>query len=366
MRYLKKICFFIPVHSSARMGGAEYQARLVLDALCNKDGYSIYYLCRRTAPDFIAQGYQIQKVGNNRETKKFERFFDAFRFYTALKNIRPQIIYQNVGCLYTGVGAYYAKKYGSKFIWHIASDDDVKPQWKKNLKRKLMTIPDRILLNYGIRNADIIAGQTQYQNSILKKRFKRKCDTYIPVGHPFPNEEIEKPGRVSVLWIANLKPLKQPEVFVRLAKALGNDCNASFVMIGRHGWGKWFAQLTEEIENMPNIEYVGELTQDQVNRYLDKSHILVNTSRYEGFSNTFVQAWLRRVPVVSLNVDPDNILVRKSIGFHSGTFTGLCRDVRVLVENKTLREEMGDRARCFARANHSAEIMVEKVIGLFN
>ena len=366
MRYLKKICFFIPVHSSARMGGAEYQARLVLDALCNKDGYSVYYLCRHTAPDFIAQGYQIKKVGNNRETKKFGRFFDAFRFYTALKNIRPQIIYQNVGCLYTGVGAYYAKKYGSKFIWHIASDDDVKPQWKKNLKRKLMTIPDRILLNYGIRNANIIAGQTQYQNSILKKRFGRECDTFIPIGHPCPDEVVEKPERVSVLWVANLKPLKQPEVFVRLAKELGNDSYSSFVMIGRDGWGRWFARLLKEIKCLQNIEFLGELPQNEVNRHLNKSHILVNTSRYEGFSNTFVQAWMRRVPVVSLTVDPDNILVRERIGFRSGTFTRLCTDVRILIENKTLREEMGIRACRFARANHSAEKMVEKVIGLFD
>ena len=147
----------------------------------------------------------------------------------------------------------YAKKYGAKFIWHIASDDDVAPQWKKNFKRKLMTSPDRILLNYGIRNADIIACQTQYQNSILKKRFGRKCDTYIPVGHPYPDEVVEKPEKVTVLWIANLKPLKQPEVFVRLAKKLGNDCNASFVMIGRHGWGRWFAQLMEAIANLPNL-----------------------------------------------------------------------------------------------------------------
>ena len=74
---------------------------------------------------------------------------------------------------------------------------------------------------------------------------------------------------------------------------------------------------------------------------------------------------MRRVPVVSLTVDPDNILVREKIGFRSGTFKRLCTDVRILIENNALREEMGTRACRFARANHSVENMVEKVIELF-
>ena len=81
----------------------------------------------------------------------------------------------------------------------------------------------------------------------------------------------------------------------------------------------------EQIKVDSNLQYLGEVSQDEVNRRLREGHILVNTSRYEGFSNTFVQAWMRRVPVVSLTVDPDNILVRENIGFCSGTFKNLCQ-----------------------------------------
>ena len=50
------------------------------------------------------------------------------------------------------------------------------------------------------------------------------------------------------------------------------------------------------------------LSQAEVNALLEHTDLLVNTSDYEGFSNTFIQAWMRRVPVVSLRVDPDRLL----------------------------------------------------------
>ena len=87
---------------------------------------------------------------------------------------------------------------------------------------------------------------------------------------------------------------------------------------------------------------------DEVNKVLSESHILVNTSEYEGFSNTYIQAWMRKVPVVALNSDPDDVIKTKGIGFHSKTFDQMVQDVRKLVENRKLRDEMGERSQKFA------------------
>jgi glycosyltransferase involved in cell wall biosynthesis len=112
------------------------------------------------------------------------------------------------------------------------------------------------------------------------------------------------------------------------------------------------------------LTYIGGVSQNEVNRRLGEGHILVCTSQYEGFSNTFVQAWMRKVPVVSLNADPDNIIVREGIGFKSLTFEKLTRDVKLLIENRELREKMGKKALQYAHKNHGIEKMVNSFLSL--
>jgi glycosyltransferase involved in cell wall biosynthesis len=348
------------------MGGAEYQARLLTDALCRTNKYELFYVCRRADLNYIPQGYQIRVLSKGPSSSSFFSFPEAFGLYNELKKIQPSIIYQNVGGFQTGVAGYYAKKHGAKFIWHIASDDDIATQWKSNVKRTLRNLPERLILNYGIKHATVIAAQTKYQAYLLKIYFGIDCQGYIPIGHPFPKEHSNKTAPISVLWIANLKPLKRPELFVRLALHFCGRDDVRFTMIGRQGWGKWFEKLKEDIQTLPNLDYVGELTQEQVNQYLSRGHILVNTSRYEGFSNTFVQAWMRKVPVVSLTVDPDQILIKEKIGFKSETFEQLCQDVNGLIHDNSMRERMGEKAYRYACNNHSIEKMVYQAVKLFD
>lgn len=363
MNNRKKICFLTPVHFLVGKGGAEYQIRLVMDTIGNTDRYDIHFLCRRV-PNYMTKNHQVRKIGTENILGSNGTFLDAPRIYRALKQISPQIIYQNVGCADTGIAALYAKRHGARLIWHIASDIDVAPELEVNIKKRFVGTIDRLFLNYGIRNAHIIAGQTKHQSTILEKRFGRKCDAFIPIGHPFPECEPRKNEKITVLWLAHMKLLKQPEIFVNLARKFGKVTNVAFVMMGHPAKGEWFTLLMRKINALPNLTYLGRVPQEEVNRRLSDGHILVNTSRYEGFSNTFVQAWMRQVPVISLHVDPDNILVREGIGFHSLTFEGLCRDVALLIENREVRKEMGKRARKYAYENHTVQKMVQRFTNL--
>jgi len=41
---------------------------------------------------------------------------------------------------------------------------------------------------------------------------------------------------------------------------------------------------------------------------------VINTSNFEGFPNIFLEAWATGVPVISLNVDPGNVIKKRRLG----------------------------------------------------
>ncbi len=92
-----------------------------------------------------------------------------------------------------------------------------------------------------------------------------------------------------------------------------------------------------------------------MNEILARAHVLVNTSLYEGFANTFIQAWLRGVPVVSLHVDPDGVMAREDIGVRAGSEERLMQAVRTYVTDALQRDLCGHRAQRYATRHHSLE-----------
>jgi glycosyltransferase involved in cell wall biosynthesis len=353
-------------------GGAEYQTYLLAEEV--KKRMDVVFLgidgsgsCPRRME---CNGYTLYHVPIRRVLRRIlHKYYilDYLRVVRLMEDIAPACIYQRGGTAYTGIAAYYARRRRARMIWHIASDADVMPYRLRSSRRMIFDYLDHRVLGYGIRNSDHVVGQTEHQNRLLKQHYDRECDLVIRNFHPLPQEEICKSTPICVVWIANLKRLKQPELFLRLAHEFRDrKRDVQFVLIGRQAAGRWQMELDGLMKGLENLCYFGALPQDEVNSILAQSHLLVNTSLYEGFPNTFIQAWMRRVPVVSLNVDPDGVLVRENIGFRSGTFEQMVRDVRRLLHDALLREEMGVRAQSYALENHTIEKNVARLSALMD
>lgn len=350
-----KLCMILPTHWKAFMGGSQYQAKCLLDALVDSDRYEILYLARRIDADYRPAGYRIQKISDDGGIRRPGFFLDGLRLLGMLKEFGPDVIYQRVACAYTGIAAYYARHNSCRLIWHIAHDNDVSPR-KHTLAENIVSLYiDKPIVEYGLKNADRIVAQTGRQCDLLLSNYGKHCTAVIPNFHPDPKEEVRKGDTVRIMWVANLKQWKQPETFVRLAADLQGLRNAEFVMIGAPPGGnsEWRNSLMSSIEETANLAYLGQRSQDEINEMFAHSHIFVNTSLAEGFANTFIQAWMRRVPVVSLHVNPDNVFDAHDIGYFSQTYERLVDDVRRLIENRELREKMASEAQEYAFERHS-------------
>lgn len=360
----RRLCILIPNHWSAAMGGSEYQVQRLVGKLVADGEFDVLFLTRQCGQGHCPEGYKLLCMRGWDKLLRYGFFFDAFNLLRWLRRVRPDVIYQRVGCAYTGVAAHYASKGDCRMVWHVAHDEDVLPMEGVRSPRDGFRWLEKKFLEYGVRKAHRVVAQTFQQGYFLQKHYNREPAAVIPNFHPLPGEEMTKKGMFKVVWVANFKPFKQPEQFISLARDLNKlHEKVICIMIGApaHWAPQWQRSLEERMAGVETLTYLGERPLEEVNRILAGAHLFVNTSIQEGFPNTFIQSWMRKVPVVSLHVDPDGVLERKGIGYCCKTYEKMLERVIQLVQNPALRNAMGERAQIHAFSMHSERNIQELI-----
>jgi hypothetical protein len=86
---------------------------------------------------------------------------------------------------------------------------------------------------------------------------------------------------------------------------------------------------------------------------MNDAAVHVNTSTFEGFPNTFLQAWARGAIVVTLAVDPDEGMEALGIGYCAGTMDHLHAFIDEVSRSSEKREAIVERAFAFVHEKHS-------------
>ncbi len=352
-----RICVVTEHHQLALMGGAEYQAHLLAQELSRRPGVAVHYLARTVPPAGTAATlpYRVRCVGSAAGVRRRATFFDAPGLLNALGDIQPSVVYQRGRLSYTGVCAAYASRAGIPFFFHVASDNDVE---RRLLPRGAtfnapFDLLEGVLGRWGMRHATHLIVQSSRQGRLLQERFGRACSAQVGNFQPLPRELTPKPaGPLQVLWVSNLKQLKRPELFVELAAAFAGRTDLEFHMVGRPPRHPRFAALMTAIEAQPNLRFHGELPLERVNELIARASFLVNTSDYEGFPNTFIQAWARGAVVLS-RVDPLDGMERLELGRCAPDLAALRDTLADLVERPETRAQIARQAFEFAAQHHS-------------
>ena len=344
------------------MGGSEYQVQLLMDHLLRRTDLEIHFVTNRIAAGFEAKGYDVIEISRGFGVRRYGLFFDMLPLYRILKRLKPDVIYQVIGSAHTGIAAYYARRHRCKLVFRVTDEMSLRRE-RISWKRPHYHL-ERWLLHYGIRHATTIVVQTESQRKLLTEGFGRSDAVIVRNFHPHPSEiPIKGSGTRRVLWIANLKRLKNPEAFLRLAEHFAGRRDVEFVMLGAAAdHPSWVREIEARIETCPNVRYEGGVPPAEVNARLAEADLLVNTSTTEGFSNTFIQAWARGVPVVSLNVDPDSVFSASSPSLLAGTEEKLAEIVERLLCDDDLRAQIAARCRRLALEQYTegnAERLVE-------
>jgi hypothetical protein len=341
------------------MAGAEYQTLLLTDEIARRPDVKLTYIARRvpTGADAAALSYQVRSIGRDEGIRQRAVFFDVPDLVRVLEEIKPDVIYQQCRQSYTAGCAWYARKAGIPFFFHIAHDFDLDYRWLTQ-RLSFNTPFDAIECFsglWGLKHASDIIVQTDVQGRILKERYNRTHSAVIRNFQPLPDVLPVKPnGPLKIFWVANLKEWKQPGLFLELAESFAGRSDLEFIMAGRPAGERRLAPLMDRIRASAHLKYLGELPIERVNQLMSQAALHVNTSSFEGFPNTFLQAWGRGAIVATLNVDPDQDTMESlGIGYCAGTMPRLRAFIDELSRSPERRRDIMDRAFAFVHAKHS-------------
>ena len=270
------------------------------------------------------------------------RFFHprASKLVSALSAADADVYYQSPAGVNTGFTAWFCGMSNRHFMFRVASDSDCEKEPRLRLLR------DRMLYDFGLKRAHVVAAQTAYQQQLLRENHGVESVVINMMVEPpaRPTKPITKD--IDVLWLSNLRSLKRPELALELARQLPD---MKFTIAGgpMPGGETYFEDVAAAAARLSNVTMLGAVRYADTGALFDRAKVFLNTSSIEGFPNTFLQSWIRGVPVVSF-FDPDGMVNRLQLGRIASSLDDMREAIRGLLDVDVYRELIGRRARDFA------------------
>src|ERR1051325_2392280 len=382
---MPKAIFLLDHFWGERSGGAEWQTFVLCRAL-REIGWEIHYLAEsltgKTGSTQELQGIVVHWLPPLQWRSRFHS--SQRRLYHVVERIladlQPDILYSRGNNCFTGIGVCHRARRQRKLktVWGAAADWEIsndfyrqvlrssrKPLWKKALLWPDMRIKDWDHAAE-IAQADCVIVQTEQQAQLVRQRFQRES-VRVPSSHEIPPDPDFKSSPPVAIFVAHIGRRKRVELFVELARRCV-DIPASFLIIGDFADASYEQEIRRTTVGIKNLQYHGPASAEESNRQIARATILVSTTEpgREGYPNVFIQAWLRKPLVVTLDHDPDGVIGQNPfLGRRAGNLEGLVASARLLLADPAGNKAMGDAARQWAIQHHGYESNRDRIANVF-
>jgi hypothetical protein len=350
-------CFYSPGHRSVRVlggdtrmsGGAEAQVAHLAAAMARL-GHEVSLIYGdgegRSPPATIAGVLCLDAAPS------WRRPSSAARLWRALKDVSPTVLYARLPDDFLWLVRLMSRfRSRTRFVYALAHDDHCKP-WSTYGHRPWLHNP---LYALGLHGADAIAIQHEGQRTRLSHRLRGRAFPVPNLLRSFASRPRPLEGtQIDALWIAQIRPEKRFERFLDLAESCPD---LRFSVVGGFD------------PTLPPRDAVGSRTQDALAEQTSPSWARgkpLKSSRSSRAARSWsihptrkafpTRCWrpgAPGVPVLSLSVDPGQVIETQGLGRISRTEAGLLSDLHLLTKNGTLNREMGERALDYVRRRHN-------------
>ena len=266
-------------------------------------------------------------------------------------------IFRSANSALLPISIYVKTTLKKKVLYMMSSDSEIDFASMKRKSGFLTALFMKITHKY----VDLLTVQNINQHTKLQKQ--RNADNTALIPNAFDSGKISfvsnKKGKV--LWVGRLVPVKQPEVYLALAK---RHPRQNFEMIAPDipEYKTYALGLRKEIEKLSNLKYIEYLDKNEILNHYNNEELYVITSEKEGFSNTMMEAMAAKCAVLSLNVNPNGIFNEKKVGICADSDIDLFFNYfKQLINDKEFAKNLGDKAQKYIFNQHN----LKEASGLF-
>ncbi len=350
---MKKICItnlqmysLFNQKSDASIGGAEVQ----LYALAHyfvQTGFNVDVVTGDWGQPVVEFYDKIRILRSVLIKKKAIAYIRApFLLWFSLQKSDADVYITSNAGVETGIVAFFCWLYHKKMIYRTSHDMDCDGTFVNN-----NFIIGRIY-KYGLKHADKVITQNTKNKKQLKEVFD--IDAQV-IRNVWDINSVEIKKEKFILWVARCTQWKNPHILLELAVQMPTK---KFVMVCpmKKGEEQLFNQIKDSANALENVTFIDFVPFDDIQQYFGEAHVFINTSKYEGFPNTFIQACIGSTPIISYKVNPDDVLIDENIGcFASGDKTVLLNMLKNSFKNKSGWEKKSQNCYQYVKKYHDIE-----------
>lgn len=347
-------------------GGIQRQQSLMARWLAAR-GYRVSMITwDEGQPDTLTiEGVRVIKLCRNDAGLPGLRFFYPrwTSLLDALRRADADLYYHNSAEYVTGQIALWCRTSRRRFVYSVASD----PACEGNLA-VMATRRERLLYRYGLRRADRVIVQTRLQQRLLRSNFGIESVVLpMPCPGPSPAEDLPSIRRLAdltrVLWVGRIAEMKRPQMVLDAACALPR---LAFDIAGGPDRDVPYARaVLARARTLPNVTVHGRINREQLDQLYQHASVLCCTSSYEGFPNTFLEAWSHGLPVVS-SVDPDNLIAERGLGVVASDLSSLVTALQSITSSPDERSRLSRSCRSYYLGRHLPDSAMTQFERVFN
>lgn len=281
--------------------------------------------------------------------------------YKTLKKNKPDYIYKGIPSWHSFLLGLLCQMLDIKFIQRISNDFLIDDRFFLKYSKS-----HRIFQDFGFKLSDYILCQNDYQLGVIAKKFPDKKN--LKISNPIildPSTDLSSVhSRSYIAWLGLFQYQKNLKLLFEIASLLHDE---QFVIAGKEipKIDRETTYYLNKLKELPNVKFIGFLHRQQVLPFLAKSKFLLNTSHYEGFSNTFLEAMAVCTPIITSDkVNPDSIITKNLLGIVYKDGHDLLSQFKLLTPD--VYQTMASNAYKHVFQNHDYKLLTNNLTSLLN